>query len=338
MTEPAPPYSKLSVYSGLWYGLWPHKPSFLPDQYPDLTDKTAIVTGANAGIGYEVVKLLYQKNCNVIAVVRTESKGVEARKNILQEISGSKGTIEVVSGCDFLDLSTVKPVGEKIDILLKGKPLNLIVHNAGLMAPDSKGTSKQGYEAMFSVNVLGPQLLQHFLDPLFLKEDDTLKRIVWVSSGAHLYGFKEYGINWDNPTFEGVPISERPHHTVLYGQSKAANILQAKAWATKHEEFVKKTGCVSVSCFPGVLNTSLTRDWGFVTNKVLGWITYGGIYGAYSELYSVLSPDLTLKDEGAYIIPFGEVGEPRADIKVGLTNGSDLKLWDLVEGINAPFF
>lgn len=326
------------MLSGLWQGMWPRKPTFLPEQYPDLTGISAVVTGANTGIGYEVVRLLYEKNCHVIAVVRAEEKGIAARDKILSEVTGSSGSVDVVSGCDFLDLSTVKPAGDRIKELLRGKPLGVIIHNAGLMAPNSEGTSKQGYEAMFSVNVLGPQLLQHFLDPLFLQKDTALKRIVWVSSGAHLYGFKEYGINWENPTFKDVPIGKRPHYQALYGQSKAANVLQANAWAAKNQKTVDATGCVSVSCFPGILHTELVRNWGFLTNKLMPLFTYGATHGAYSELYSALSPDLTTKDQGAYIVPFGEIGQPRADLQAGMANGSDVRLWETVESIIKPFF
>lgn len=338
MVQPAPSYSRSRGLGELYRSLRPYKPTYLPDEYPDLTNKTAIVTGANTGIGFHVSKLLYGKNCNVISVVRSESKGLEASAIIKKEVTNSKGSITVVSGCDFLDLSTVKQVGTDIKTVLGDKPLSIIIHNAGLMAPDSRGTSKQGYEAMFSVNVLGPQLLQHFLNPIFLKKDDPLKRIVWVSSGAHFSGFPQYGINWENPTFEGVPIAERPNHQTLYGQSKAANIFQAKAWSTRHKELVEEIGCVSVSCFPGILKTELLRNWGSVANFVAGCLFYDGVYGAYTELYAALYPKLSTKDQGAYIFPFGEIHDPREDVKVGLTNGTDLKLWDYAEGKISPFF
>lgn len=338
MTEPAPPYSKKNLWYEAYVGFRPYKPSFLPENYPNLAGKAAIVTGSNTGVGFQVVKLLYEKNCDVIAVVRTDSKGKDAREKILKDVSGSTGSITVVGGCDFLDLATVKPASEGIKSALGNKPLNIIIHNAGLMSPVSTGTSKQGYEAMFSVNVLGPQLLQHFIDPLFLKKDDTLKRIVWVSSFAHYLGFDQYGINWENPTFEGVAISERPNSMTLYGQSKAANIFQAKAWATRHEAVVADIGCVSVSCYPGNLNTDLQRDWNWIGRKIVSYFLFDSIYGAYTELYAALSPVLTTKDHGAYVVPFGEVHDPRADVKVGLTNGSDLKLWDWNENKISDFF
>lgn len=338
MTEPAPSYGCMHKYAELYRGFRPNKPKYLPEQYPDLTNKTAIVTGANTGIGFHVAKLLYEKNCDVIAVVRTESKGLDASASIKREAPNSKGSIIVVSGCDFLDLTTVKQAAGKIKTALGEKPLSVIIHNAGLMAPNNLATSKQGYEAMFAVNVLGPQLLQHFLDPLFLKKDDPLKRIVWVSSGAHSSGFSEYGIHWENPTFEGVPISKRPNNLTLYGQSKAANILQAKAWSTTHKGLVEEIGCVSVSCFPGMLKTDLARDWGFMMKHTVPYLLYDGCYGAYTELYAALYPKLSIKDQGAYVFPFGEIHDPREDIKLGLTNGTDLKLWNFVQNKISPFF
>ncbi|KAH7583565.1 short chain dehydrogenase [Nakaseomyces glabratus] len=331
-TKPAPSYSKCYALKEIIYGFWATKVTYTPDKYPDLTGKTAVVTGCNTGVGKEAAKLLYQKNCNVIGVCRTESKGLEAAESIKQEIGNSKGSISVVSGCDFLDFTTVPQAGKRIQEILAGKPLNIIIHNAGLMSSSNTGTSKQGLEAMFQTNVMGPQLLQHYLDPVFLKEDDTsLKRIVWVSSGAHLLGPSQYGIFWENPGFDGVAIEKRPAATTLYGATKAANILQAKAWATRNKEMVDKIGCVSVSCYPGNLRTDLQRDWHPWTRATVGRLFYPAEYGAYTELYSVLSPSLTTSDQGKYICPFDQVHEPRDDVKEGLQNGTDLALWDWIE-------
>lgn len=330
--------SRVKGIAEIYRAVVANKPAYLPEDYPDLTNKTAIVTGANTGIGWHVSKLLYEKNCHVITVVRTESKGLEASETIKKEIASSKGSITVVGGCDFLDLTTVKDAGDKIKAALGDKPLNVVIHNAGLMAPKNQGTSKQGYEAMFSVNVLGPQLLQHFIDPLFLKKDDTLKRIVWVSSGAHFSGLQECGIHWENPTFEGIPLNERPDNITLYGQSKAANILQAKGWSTTHKVIVENIGCVSVSCFPGILKTELMREWGTSLNYLASCLFKDGSYGAYTELYAALYPGLSIKDTGAYIFPFGEIHDPREDLRIGLTDGTDLKLWDLVQEKISPFF
>ncbi|SMN20406.1 similar to Naumovozyma castellii NCAS_0D03540 hypothetical protein [Maudiozyma saulgeensis] len=338
LIAPAPGYSKITLLREIYYGFRPNKPNFTPDDYPDLTGKTAIVTGCNTGIGKHSLELLYQKNCNVIGIVRSQSKGDEARDDIVNNNPESKGTITIVSGCDYMDLSKIPAVGLKIKEVLGTKALNIIIHNAGLMAPNNEGTSFQGYEAMFQTNVLGPQLLQHFIDPLFLKNDDTsLKRIVWVSSGAHLLAFNTYGINWEDPLFENSPTKERPNNNVLYGQSKAANIYQAKAWYEENKNICEEIGCVSVSCYPGNLKTDLQRGWGF-SMTLAKYLMWDGVYGAYSELYGALSPTLKPQDSGAYIVPFGEIHDPREDIKLGLTNGVAIKLWEFVESKISPYF
>lgn len=271
-------------------------------------------------------------------VVRTESKGVAARETARKLFPQSKGALNVVSGCDFCDLSLIKNAANQVKEVLGDKPLNIIIHNAGLMSSYNNLTSKQGYELMFQSDVLGPQLLQHFLDPLFLKKDSDLKRIVWVASGAHLLGPKEYGIYWENPTFGGVPVEQRPNANLLYGQAKCGNIFQASAWARRNEKIVSEIGCISVSCYPGNLNSDLQRDWGFLKRNTLGRLFWPAKLGAYTELYGVFYPHLDSRDQGAYICPFGEIHDPREDIKEGLKNGTDIVFWDFVEDTIRPFF
>ncbi|SCU97701.1 LANO_0E16710g1_1 [Lachancea nothofagi CBS 11611] len=339
MSVKGPGYSSLYKIKEMYYAFRPSSATYTPEQYPDLNGKLAVVTGANTGIGFQVMKLLYSKNCNVLCIVRSQEKGVAARKRVLDEVKDSSGSIQVVGGCEMGSLEKVKTASNDIAKAINGRPICLIVHNAGIMPSANTATSEDGFENIFAVNVMGPQLLQHYLDPLFLKKDDDMKRIVWVSSSAHFYGFSDYGINWENPTFEHVEIKDRPSATTLYGQSKAANIFQAKAWATKHKEIVDKIGCVSVSCFPGLIQTDLQRDiTSPLARKLISCMFFESHYGAYSELFAALSPELKSTDQGAYIVPFGEVHDPRCDIKVGLENGIDLKLWDFVESKISSFF
>ncbi|CCH59182.1 hypothetical protein TBLA_0B03410 [Henningerozyma blattae CBS 6284] len=327
MTEPTPSYSYCQVTKDILQGFRPVEAKFLPKDYPALSNKTAIVTGCNTGIGFGVMRLLYEKNRNVIGEVKRPNK------KVLQEFPLSKGSISIIGNCDFSDLENIPKVALEIKNALSGRPINLIIHNAGLMSSSNNGTSKQGYKAMFQTNVMGPQLLQYFLDPLFLKQDDDLKRIGWVSSGAHLLRFPEYGINWEDPGFTKVLVTKRPSANKLYGQSKASNILQAKAYATKNREIFDKMGCISVSVYPGNLKTYLQRYWGWLRRKTIGELFFDGKYGAYTELYAALSPELTVKDQGSYVVPFGAVAPPRSDVAKGLLNGTDLKFWDMVDNM-----
>jgi len=74
----------------------------------DLTDKYAIVTGSNTGIGKETAKILYKQGCNVIMACRNTSKAEEARNDIVNSVEASKGTVTVLK----LDLSSLKSVNE----------------------------------------------------------------------------------------------------------------------------------------------------------------------------------------------------------------------------------
>lgn len=337
-TESAPTYSKLRQLYEIYYGFFPNKPTFTLDDYPDLIGKIAIVTGSNSGVGYQTTKLLYKQNCNVIMVVRSESKGLKAGEQIKKEVSESKGSLTVISGCDFGDLSLMKGTASKIEKYLDGRPLNIIIHNAGFSCLTNDQISKQHYELNFQTNAMGPQLLQHFLDPLFLRKDSNLKRIVWVTSITHSLTPLEYGINWTDPTYENTPLTKRPTTMILYGQSKAAVIYQAKAWATKNKDIVDDIGCISVSCYPGNLKSNFCKDYSYIKKFFIYLFFSDCIYGAYSELFAALNPKFTISDQGKYIGPFGEVREPREDIQTALVNGVYLKLWDYIEERISKFY
>ncbi|KAL6942367.1 hypothetical protein ACO0QE_003541 [Hanseniaspora vineae] len=326
---PSPPkYSRIDFLCQNYQALRPYKPVYLPKDYPDLTNKIAIVTGMNTGIGYHVTKLLLAQNCEVYGLVRTESKGEEAKTKILKELGTTgKGSLTIVSGCELSDFAKVKEVGLKLqNEILKDKTINIIIHNAGLMSSlNNTSNEKEGIELMFATNVMGPQLLQNYLDPLFLKKDSDLKRIVWVSSLAHQNAPWPYGIHFEDPMYKD--LSKRPSSFDLYGQSKACNVLQAKAWATQNN--ASKYGIISTSCFPGILTTDLMRDFPSILQRLGKMLFYTPVYGAYSELFAALSP--AIQKQAEYVLPFGKIGKPRADIAAAMENGIDLKFWDFIQ-------
>ncbi|KAL6939439.1 hypothetical protein ACO0RG_003277 [Hanseniaspora osmophila] len=324
----APKYSRIDFLCQNYQGFRPYKAVFLPKDYPDLTGKTAVITGMNTGIGYHVTKLLLAQNCEVYGLVRTASKGEEAKARILKELgTEEKGSLTIVGGCELSDFAKVKEVGLKLqNELLKDKTINIIIHNAGLMsALNNTSNEKEGIELMFATDVMGPQLLQNYLDPLFLKKDSDLKRIVWVSSLAHQNAPWPYGINFEDPFYKN--LSNRPSSYTLYGQSKACNILQAKAWATQNN--ASKYGIISTSCFPGIITTDLMRDYPSGMQKISKMFFSAPVYGAYSELFAALSP--TIKRQAEYVLPFGKIGKPRADIAAAMENGIDVQFWEFIQ-------
>lgn len=328
LPEPAK-QSKLQFLKHAYRGFRPIvNKKFTVESYPDLTNKICIITGMNTGIGYEVVDILLSKNCTVYGIVRTESKGKAAKETLLAKNKDTKGSLSIIAGCDLSDFNSVKQTGLKIQELLKGKEVDFVIHNAGLMSNFNDRSNADGIELMFATNVMGPQLLQAYIDPLFLtkkKSENDLKRIIWLSSLAHMAGPSPYGFNQKDPKY--LDLKSRPHSSTLYGQSKASSILQAKAYGIRHQTD-EKYGIQSVSVFPGILTTELARDYPGFVQKFWNLAFYAPKFGAYSELYGCFYPDLKTGD---YVIPFGAVDTPRQDINSALENGVCLKFWDYVQ-------
>lgn len=95
---------------------------------------------------------------------------------------------------------------------------------------------------------------------------------------------------------------------------------------------------LSVSVHPGLIRSDLGRHLSGVSQIFINFLAKPSIYGAYSEIYAAVSPDLTVQDHsGAYIIPFGSVGSPRNDlVKIGNDNDGD-RLWQALTDATAPY-
>ena len=212
---------------------------------PSLKGKTAIVTGANTGVGYEIALNLAKKNATVILACRSQQRGNEALQKILSE--QSKATIEV-HHLDLSSLASVHAFAE--DFNKEHDHLDLLVNNAGVMAPPFS-TTKEGIELQIGVNHFS-----HFaLTGLLLEKLNSGKdaRIVTVSSIAHYQGC----IDFNN--FKGQK-SYSPWRE--YKQSKLANIIFAIELQRRLRRAGKTT--ISVAAHPGVTSTDIHRHIPFL--------------------------------------------------------------------------
>lgn len=167
------------------------------DQIPDLTGRTAVITGANSGLGLHTAQVLSKAGVHVVLAVRDLGKGREAATSL----SGSNE----VRRLDLGDLASVREFAEAWE-----GDLHLLINNAGVMIPP-EGRTKDGFETQFGTNHLGHFALTNLLLP------HVTDRVVTVSSAAHRL---VRGINFDNPNFTGSYDAQR-----AYGQSKLANLL-----------------------------------------------------------------------------------------------------------------
>ncbi len=207
---------------------------------PDLAGKTAIVTGANTGLGFETALGLYEAGACVVLACRSPKKAQDT-KDILQSQPG-RGTLET----GILDLSDLKSVKQFADIFNeKHKQLHILVNNAGVAnLPESK--TADGYELQFGVNFLGHFALTGYLYPLL--EATKGSRVVTLSS----MGYQRGVINFDNLR------SEKSYDRLReYCQSKLANLL----FSLELQRRITAIGgqVLSIAAQPGANNTDLMR-------------------------------------------------------------------------------
>lgn len=312
----------MSHFAGGWVRKYTSENAFFVSDIPDLTNKVAIVTGANTGIGLESAKELARKGATVIVCSRSKAKGEKAVETIKSAIALDNQDPKVI----FLqlDLGSLKSVKTFVDEFLNlGLPLHILLNNAGIMkSPGSTfigtemfygyETTADGLEVHIGVNHIG----HFYLTSLLL---DTLKasapsRIVSVSSAAEQSSY-DAGIRRDLWAQRGEDYEDGR----AYGQSKLANILFARELADR----VSGSGVTVYSCHPGIIKTELGRymeedmkkDASFFASKVNDVVMslfetalFSTPDGALNQLYLATSP--VLPKNGAYYTPIATLDTP----------------------------
>jgi len=208
----------------------------------DLKNKTVLITGGNTGIGKETAIALASVGAEVYVAGRDEKRTLAAIEDI-KKVS-SNNNVHFLQ-CDLSSLESVRGCAAKFNA--EGKPLNILINNAGIMAPPFTKT-KDGFEIQFGTNHLGHFLLtQLLLDRL---KEGAPARVVNVSSKAHTRGH----VDFDNLDYH-VPDSYTPFDS--YGRSKLCNILHANEFNRRYAESCKIT---ANSLHPGVIPTELGRN------------------------------------------------------------------------------
>ena len=209
---------------------------------PDLTGKTAIVTGAT--IGLETARALAQKNASIRLAVRNTDKG----EAVAQDIRATAPDADVrVRRLDLADLSSVKAFAD--ETLASEERLDFLINNAGVMMPPP-GKTKDGFDLQFGTNHLWHFALVGQLLPLL--ESTPGARIVNVASLAHRYGKLDFNdLNWESRDFN----TQR-----AYSDSKIANLHFTYELARRLKSASKDIRVTAAH--PGWTSTDLQRHSG----------------------------------------------------------------------------
>jgi NAD(P)-dependent dehydrogenase (short-subunit alcohol dehydrogenase family) len=216
---------------------------------PDLTDRTAVVTGANGGLGYETALALAAAGATVVMAARNQAKAATARDRIVAEHPAAQLTLVE------LDLASLASVRAAASAIAAEHPVvDLLVNNAGVMGIPER-TTEDGFEMQFGTNHLGHFALTALLLPTLVRRrvDGTERagaaRVVTVTSTAHHMG---RAVDPDNPHLRG---SYGPWKA--YGQSKLANYHFGIGLQRRFERAGVRAE--SLIAHPGLSDTELQR-------------------------------------------------------------------------------
>lgn len=206
-----------------------------------LDGKTAVVTGANSGMGMATAAALADMGADVILLCRSEARGTAALEK-LRETPERK--LELIL-CDLGDFSSIHLCADRISVSYR--KIDILVNNAGFISLDRQETA-DGLERQFGVNHIGHFLLTMRLLPLM----EQGGRIVNIASGAHKVG---------KIHFDDIHLKRGYNVVKAYSQSKLANVLFTRELADR----LKNRGITVNCCHPGAVATNMgvSRDTGF---------------------------------------------------------------------------
>ncbi|MEW2412970.1 SDR family oxidoreductase [Streptomyces sp. NPDC046866] len=207
---------------------------------PDQSGKLAVVTGANSGTGKEAARRLAEAGARVVLAVRTPAKGEQARAEILARHPRAQLEVRRV---DLADLASVAAFAD--GLLADAVPLDLLVNNAGVMAPPRRMATADGFELQFGSNFLGPFALTARLLPALLAA--PAPRVATMSSIMAHFGRIDFGdLQWERRRYQPM---------LSYAQSKLADLMMARHLA----ELAAERGWPlrSTAAHPGYTRTNL---------------------------------------------------------------------------------
>lgn len=172
---------------------------------PDLAGRLAVVTGASDGVGLHLAARLAAAGAEVVLPVRNRRKGEAATERIRQRHPRAALSLRDL---DLSSLDSVAALGATLRE--EGRPIHLLINNAGVMTPPDRQTTADGFELQFGSNHLGHFALVAHLLPLLRAGRARVTSQISVAANQN-------AINWDDPSWERSYDGRR-----AYSQSKIA--------------------------------------------------------------------------------------------------------------------
>src|SRR6056297_1960788 len=278
--------------------------------------KTAILTGANSGIGKQTAQALAGNGYQVVMICRNRDKAENARREIIDETGNDRIDILI---CDLSSMHQIKETAETI----RGtySQIDRLVNNAGILPDGDRKETDEGLELTFAVNHMAYFLLTRELMPLL--ESTPGSRVINVASDASRSG-----------TFNPDNLQLQSGYSTMkaYGHSKLFNIMFTRQLAKE----VERKDITTYSLHPGVVNTNFAAD----SDSWFAWFfDLGRMFMRSPEKGAETSVYLCL-DEGIEHLSgsYFRDKKPVKPVNESLSEGDCKKLWEMSEEILEQVF
>ena len=264
-------------------------------------ERRALITGANSGIGYYTALELARKGAHVLLGCRDKTRGEAALARLRSEVLEASAEVVVL---DLASLASVRAFAEAE--LALDLPLDLLINNAGVMAPKKRLETADGFELQFGTNVLGHFALTMLMMPALaraVQSPSQRPRVVTIASIAH----KDGRLNFDD-----LQSTKKYSPMGAYRQSKLADLMFAFELRRRLGKAGPPAwGVMSLAAHPGVANTNLFQVGKFSpVEKAVRWVVGGAIgallnseaQGAVPTLFAATASEVA---DGGYYGPQG---------------------------------
>lgn len=246
-----------------------------PEQIPDQSGRTALITGANSGIGLVTARELAKHGARVILAGRSQDKLDEAAAEIHSAVPGARTDTLVL---DLSDLSSVREAATKV---ANSETVDLLFNNAGVMNLPKRLTTRDGFEMTFGTNHLGHFAFDALVWPAVQRSKAA--RVVTVSAIAS---------RWRMGKLEDLQSEKNYRPMAAYAKSKRANVVYTLELARR----LHGSSIEAVVVHPGSAMTSLqqhTGGLGKLLTPLAEKLLMGSPEGAaWPSLYAATSSDV----------------------------------------------
>ncbi|KAI1307123.1 NAD(P)-binding protein [Xylaria venustula] len=316
---PSPPITEKDIASGAHRG------------------KVFVVTGGNAGIGYELCKILHRGGATIYMATRSKERAEEAIQSIHKSYPENieTGTLKFLH-LDLSDLVSVRTAASQF--AQQETKLHVLWNNAGIGANAVKYGQRtaQGSEILMGIHCVGALLFTQLLIPqlkVAAATDGVPARVVWLSTILVDTSAPRDGV--DLASIDSGIQDRIPN----YAASKAGAWMLSREFARRYES----DGILSVTLNPGSLDAGSFKGTPPVAMLLMKLtILHKPIFGAYTMLYAGLSPDIKRENNGIFIYPWGRLVPDHAVVRQDILHamkseedgglGLGEKLWQWCEG------